>query len=154
MEWLLLVDYGRSPGGTATAIWTKSISQASPQALFRGIQFTEELQRQIFNLFGNTTSSSPESNGWPYFWVCWFFPPHYLHVITASYIKSGNRTSTKFELIFILKALRNHFYSRPLMTFLVQLQGWDYTHFQVTWAGYQYFLGNRFSFLYFFVRRK
>lgn len=41
MEWLLLADYGRNPGGSATATWTKSITQASPQALFRCIQFKD-----------------------------------------------------------------------------------------------------------------
>lgn len=61
----------------------------------------------------------------------------YLHVIIA-----GNGVSTKFKLISLLKALRNCLSSRPLMTSLVQLQGRDYKHFQVLWAGPSILDGN------------
>lgn len=68
-----------------------------------------------------------------------FLSPHfiYLHVIIA-----GNGVSTKFKLISLLKALRNCLSSRPLMTSLVQLQGRDYKHFQVLWAGPSILDGN------------
>lgn len=68
-----------------------------------------------------------------------FLSPHfiYLHVIIA-----GNGVSTKFKLFSLLKALRNCLSSRPLMTSLVQLQGRDYKHFQVLWAGPSILHGN------------
>lgn len=50
MEWLLLVDYEKKPGGSATVMWTKSITQASPQALFSAYSLQKDCKGKSLTL--------------------------------------------------------------------------------------------------------